>query len=56
VNNMRATQIYGLPETARKFIVENVEHIPEHVCPDCGCVVTNKQNWEVYNSAKDWEE
>jgi len=51
---MRCTQIYGLPETARKFIVENVEHIPEHVCPNCGCVVTNKQNWEVYNSAKDW--
>lgn len=50
---MRGTQIYGLKEEAKKFLEENIEKIPDIVCPDCGKITTYKNNKRVYESAKE---
>jgi hypothetical protein len=41
---MRCYQFVGLTNEAKKFLEENVEMIPNMVCPDCGKVLTTKQN------------
>lgn len=51
---MRCTQIMGLPPKALKFIEDNVEEIPDIVCPHCDKVVSYKKECkqEIYASAK----
>lgn len=50
---MRTTQIYGLTEKAKKFLDENVEKIPDIVCPKCEEIVTHKKNSRMYENARD---
>jgi len=50
---MRMTQIYGRTEEAEKFLEENVEMIPDVSCPDCGKIISYKQNRQVYKDESD---
>lgn len=49
---MEATQIFGLKESALRFLEENVERIPNVVCPKCKEVITHIENKKVYENAR----
>lgn len=41
---MRTAQYIGLKNKALKWLEDNVEMIPDIVCPNCGTVITKKMN------------
>lgn len=47
------TQIYGRTEEAEKFLKENVEMIPDIICPDCKKIMSYKQNKQIYKDELD---
>lgn len=49
---MRMAQIYGLKGDARKFLVDNVEQIPEYVCK-CGETFGSKWNKKIIETDED---
>ncbi len=53
MNKMRMTQTYGLTKEAEEFLKENVEMIPNLICPRCEEVVSYRQNKKIYGNAKD---
>ena len=44
---MRCYQHIGLTEEAKAFLRENVEMIPNQVCPKCGEVLSTKMNCRI---------
>ena len=46
---IRETQIFGLNEEAEKFLNDNVQLIPDIVCPDCCKVMRQKKNSRIYD-------
>lgn len=49
----RSTHIIGLPDEAIVFLRENIKHIPEIVCPDCGKIISETWDNKEYDSARD---
>ncbi len=51
-NKMRATQVFGLKQEAIDFLDENVDTVPDLMCPKCGEVITHTKKSRVYENAK----
>lgn len=49
---MRETQIFGLNDIARKFLEENVKHVPCSPCPHCGKMTSTRMDKEEHEDAR----
>jgi len=49
---MREAQYVGLTAAGSAFLRENIEMIPDMVCPKCGEVISHKMNERIYSEEK----